>query len=100
MMQSVYAAIFAVALGTPILVGPALARDNVQARVEAPSSRITAQEFSSQSRIVYRRPTSRVRIYSAPLRPNAVRVCNAYYVQEYRPSGAVIVTRMNCYWRG
>ena len=30
--------------------------------------------------------------------PNAVRVCNATYVQEYRPSGAVIVPRMTCYW--
>jgi hypothetical protein len=30
--------------------------------------------------------------------PNAVRVCNAHYVQEYRPSGTVIVPRMHCYW--
>jgi len=27
-----------------------------------------------------------------------VRVCNATYVQEYRPSGTVIVPRMSCYW--
>jgi hypothetical protein len=31
--------------------------------------------------------------------PNAVRVCNATYVQEYRPSGTVIVPHMSCYWR-
>ena len=31
--------------------------------------------------------------------PNAVRVCTATYVQEYRPSGTVITPRMNCYWR-
>ena len=31
--------------------------------------------------------------------PNAVRVCNATYVQEFRPSGTVIVPRMSCYWR-
>ncbi len=31
--------------------------------------------------------------------PNAVRVCNAHYVQEYRPSGTVITPRMHCYWR-
>jgi hypothetical protein len=31
--------------------------------------------------------------------PNAVRVCNATYVQEYRPSGTVIVPHMTCYWR-
>ena len=30
---------------------------------------------------------------------NAVRVCNASYVQEYRPSGTVIVPRMSCFWR-
>jgi hypothetical protein len=31
--------------------------------------------------------------------PNAVRACDATYVQEYRPSGTVITPRMNCYWR-
>jgi hypothetical protein len=31
---------------------------------------------------------------------NAVRDCTATYVQEFRPSGTVIVPRMNCYWRG
>jgi hypothetical protein len=30
---------------------------------------------------------------------NAVRDCTATYVQEYRPSGTVIVPRMSCYWR-
>lgn len=30
---------------------------------------------------------------------NAVRDCNATYVQEYRPSGTVIVPRMSCFWR-
>jgi hypothetical protein len=31
--------------------------------------------------------------------PNAVRVCNATYAQEYRPSGTVIVPHMTCVWR-
>lgn len=31
--------------------------------------------------------------------PNAVRECNATYVQEFRPSGTVIVPRMHCFWR-
>jgi hypothetical protein len=31
--------------------------------------------------------------------PNAVRECNATYVQEFRPSGTVIVPRMSCHWR-
>jgi hypothetical protein len=30
---------------------------------------------------------------------NAVRDCTATYVQEFRPSGTVIVPRMSCYWR-
>jgi hypothetical protein len=31
--------------------------------------------------------------------PNAVRVCNASYVQEFRPSGTVIVPHVTCVWR-
>jgi len=31
--------------------------------------------------------------------PNAVRECAASYVQEYRPSGTVIVPHMHCVWR-
>lgn len=30
--------------------------------------------------------------------PDAKRVCDAHYEQEYRPSGTVIVPRMRCYW--
>ncbi|HLX17107.1 MAG TPA: hypothetical protein VKS24_18130 [Bradyrhizobium sp.] len=30
---------------------------------------------------------------------NAVRVCNATLVREYRPSGTVIVPHMSCVWR-
>jgi hypothetical protein len=62
-----------------------------------------------------RKPTTRLRVYPRYDRydqwpddvyprynpgPNAVRECNATYVQEYRPSGTVIVPRMSCYWRG
>jgi hypothetical protein len=56
-----------------------------------------------------RRPRTRIRIFSNSQPddvyprynpgPNAVRVCNASYVQEFRPSGTVIVPRMSCYWR-
>ena len=56
-----------------------------------------------------RRPATRLRVFPRadpdgvypryyPGR-NAVRDCTATYVQEYRPSGTVIVPRMNCYWR-
>jgi hypothetical protein len=61
-------------------------------------------ETASQTR--QRRP--RVRIYREDERgvypsynpgPDAVRECTAHYVEEYRPSGTVIVPRMNCFWR-
>ena len=56
-----------------------------------------------------RRPPTRLRV-TPNYRPddvypryypgrNAVRDCTATYVQEYRPSGTVIVPRMSCYWR-
>jgi hypothetical protein len=58
------------------------------------------------------RPLRRLRIYpryeAAPDEdvyprynpgPNAVRDCNATYVEEHRPSGTVIVPRMHCFWR-
>jgi hypothetical protein len=63
-------------------------------------------DVSSQQR----RAPRRVRIYPRGVNPdevyprynpgpNAVRDCTATYVQEYRPSGTVIVPRMNCFWR-
>ena len=30
--------------------------------------------------------------------PNGKRDCTAYYVEEHRPSGTVVVPRMNCRW--
>jgi hypothetical protein len=65
------------------------------------TNQAVTSEISAQSRRVVRRTPSRVRIYRSPgPGPNAVRVCNAYYEQEYRLSGTVIVPRMHCYWRG
>ena len=64
---------------------------------------MTIEEFSAQSRRILHRTPRRVRIYRNYrnyLGPNAVRVCNALYEQEFRPSGTVIVPRMTCYWRG
>ena len=62
-----------------------------------------SHDFSAQRRRYNaRRAPARVRVYrgySSP-GPNAVRICNAYYVQEYRASGTVIVPRMSCHWRG
>ena len=71
-----------------------------------------AIEASSQAR---RRPPTRLRVTprrrdgNTPYpRPNAVgypgpgakRECVARYVEERRPSGTVIVPRMNCWWVG
>ena len=62
---------------------------------------LTAEEFSAQSRRIMARAPRRVRIYnSRNPGPNSVRICNAHYEYEYRPSGTVIVPRMQCYWSG
>jgi hypothetical protein len=74
----------------------------------AQAGRPAATDASAQRRI--RRPTTRLRVYPQyewepdvypryNPGPNAVRECNATYVQESRPSGTVIVPRMGCYWR-
>jgi len=67
----------------------------------SPVTKMTAEEFSAQSRKVLRR-ARRVPIYggSSYPGPNAVRICNVHYEQEYRPSGTVIYPRMHCYWSG
>lgn len=81
---------------------PAHAQAGLQARPQAAAA---PTDLSSQQR----RPPRRLRIYPRntpdgvyprdfPGR-NAVRECTATYVQEYRPSGTVIVPRMNCFWR-
>lgn len=70
-----------------------------------------AQSVPPDSPPPRKRPSTRLRVqpyyYDEPVRvyprynpgPDAVRECNATYVQEYRPSGTVIVPRMSCYWR-
>src|SRR6187402_365001 len=72
----------------------------------------SATDLSSQSRA---RPRTRIRVqkyypyrryhslYPLPYDieypgPNAKRACVARYVQEYRPSGTVVVPRMGCWW--
>ena len=64
------------------------------------ASRVAPTDVSAQSRKTVRRAPRRVPIYrgSHDPGPNAVRICNAYYEQEYRPSGTVIVPRMRCWW--
>jgi hypothetical protein len=92
-----------------LLVAGAQAQTAPQGTRIAQASPVIADEPSTQPPV--RRPAKRVRIYPRyQAEPdgvypryfpgqNAVRECNATYVQEYRPSGTVIVPRMNCYWR-
>jgi hypothetical protein len=85
------------------LVVPARAQAQSTApHIKTADHGLTVEEFSAQSRRVIRRAPQRVPIYRGSIYPgpNSRRVCNAHYEQEYRPSGTVIVPRMNCYWSG
>ncbi len=55
-------------------------------------------ETSAQSR--RRRAPTQLRVIRERtyLPPTAVRTCDAWYEQEFRPSGTVIVPRMRCRW--
>lgn len=104
------AAIFVAFTGACSLsVAGANAQTALQTTRAAHTAQPVATEISAQRRIG--RPPTRLRIYPNykgdpndaypryfPGR-NAVRECNAAYIPEYRPSGPVIVPRMNCYWR-
>jgi hypothetical protein len=87
-----------------LLPGTILFEDRAEAQTALTAERAVTTDLSAQAR--ERRP--RVRIYREDERgvypsynpgADAVRHCTAHYVQEFRPSGAVIVPRMNCYWR-
>ena len=92
-----------------LLAAGAEAQTAPQATRIAQASQPFADEPSTQPPV--RRPPTRLRIYPRYQAepdgvypryfpgPNAVRVCNATYVPEYRPSGTVIVPRMSCVWR-
>ena len=92
----------------PLPVAGAAAQSAPSMRTEQASLPVVT-DISAQRR--FKRPPTRLRVYPSyqpgpdgvypryyPGR-NAVRDCTATYVQEYRPSGTVIVPRMNCYWR-
>jgi hypothetical protein len=87
--------------GLAVLAAPSLTRAQT-ASATTLSRGSGAEEFSAQSRREVRRVPRRVPIYrgSTYPGPNSVRICNAHYEQEFRPSGTVIVPRMHCYWSG
>ena len=94
----------AIGLAAAMAALPVAGTAQAQTPSRAPQVR-SDSDVSAQSR----RPRARVRIYrnddergvhpSYNPGPNAVRECTANLVQEFRPSGTVIVPRMNCYWR-
>jgi hypothetical protein len=107
MMRIGTAAIFVVFAGAMSLsaTGAQTAPQGMRVAQASPS---VAAEASAPRRV--RRSPTRLRVYPNyewepevypryNPGPNAVRECNATYVQEYRPSGTVIVPRMSCYWR-
>jgi hypothetical protein len=88
----------------------ALFAANAEAQTASQGTRV-AQATTEDPFVQPARPPRRLRIYPRYQAepdgvyprynpgPNAVRVCNASYVQEYRPSGTVIVPHMTCVWR-
>lgn len=83
------------ALMLVVSAGPALAQEQ---SAGARQSRITTTDISAQARRERRAPTRlRVERYQR-LPPTAVRTCDAWYAQEHRPSGTVIVPKMSCRW--
>lgn len=76
------------------LIGAVYADFATPASAGSDASARTTREFAAQ--------TSRPRITIYPhrqqLNANSVRQCRAQLVKEYRPSGTVIVPRMQCWW--
>jgi hypothetical protein len=72
----------------------------VQGQVAQSRVRRVRPRILVQPRYPYRRYHS---LYPLPYDveypgPNAKRDCSVRYVSEYRPSGTVVVPRMNCWW--
>lgn len=98
-----------VTLAGSLSVAPAMAEIKTRdVKAAAPT------DISAQSRVRRTRPRILVQPRYYPYRhyhslyplpydveypgPNARRECTARYVTEYRPSGTVVVPRMNCWW--
>lgn len=80
--------ILAETAGTGVHVAQVVSRDDVPPR-RRPQTRLRVTPYYTPDGVYPR--------YNPG--PDAVRECNATYVQEFRPSGTVIVPRMSCYWR-
>jgi hypothetical protein len=82
-----------------VTIIPVAVSGSVQAQATVTSiSRAGATDVSAQSRRE-RRAATRLRVERYQrLPPTAVRTCNAWYEQERRLSGTVIVPKMSCRW--
>jgi hypothetical protein len=99
-----------VAISVGLLAACLLLASGAEAQTASQGMR-TAQATTGEPLAQPARPPRRIRVYPRTLAepdgvyprynpgPNAVRVCNASYVQEFRPSGTVIVPHMTCVWR-
>jgi hypothetical protein len=99
-----------VALSVGLAAACSLLASSAEAQTASQGTR-TAQAATGEPLAQPARPPRRIRVYPRYLAepdgvyprynpgPNAVRVCNASYVQEYRPSGTVIVPHTTCVWR-
>ena len=85
-------AAFSVAANSPADAQSAGARSGQSA---ATTRSIEATAQSRRRRAPTQLYITRERTY---LPPTAVRACDAWYEQEFRPSGTVIVPRMRCRW--
>jgi len=85
----------ALAAGLPV-TAPASALEAATSHVRPADLALSAQ----QRRVRVVREPVRIRItplYRNP-GPNAVRQCTSWLAPEWRPSGTVIVPRMQCWW--
>ena len=115
MMRIMTAALSAALVGLFLLQG-ATAQAQIDAVGDANGAGVAAQSYRHGHRAVVAAPDQAAADAPARLSDatrgtpddvypryfpgrNAVRDCTATYVQEFRPSGTVIVPRMNCYWR-
>ena len=89
-------------------VSPGVAQAQQQPGVLAQAEPLVAQRETRRPRPQIRvRPRYPYRTFHTPYPlpydyefpgPNATRNCTVRYVQDFRPSGTVIVPRMRCWW--
>lgn len=89
-----------VAGGTLALIGAAASSPATAQAAAVRQGTTAAQPQEATAQVRRRRAPTQLRVYRdrAYLPPNAVRTCDSWLEQEFRPSGTVIVPRMRCRW--